>query len=140
MRITPDSAGVESWAPAFRDITRTAVFGDTVAILPLERSAATDAPNVPVVINGKTKRFWLDTGSSISILSSDVAKECNVTSLGRDTLQLLTSVGRLPARPALVRSLRVGAYRIIYQLADNEHTVRVAAIRHRSIAYDTDPR
>ena len=39
-----------------------------------------------------------------------------------------------------LRSLRVGAYRIIYQLADNEHTVRVAAIRHRSIAYDTDPR
>jgi mRNA interferase RelE/StbE len=39
-----------------------------------------------------------------------------------------------------LRSLRVGAYRIIYQLADKEHTVRVAAIRHRSIAYDTDPR
>ena len=108
VRITPDSAGVESWAPAFRDITRTAEFGDTVAILPLERSAATGAPIVPVVINGKTKRFWLDTGSSISILSSDVAQECNVASLGRDTLQLLTSVGRLPARPALVRSLRVG--------------------------------
>ena len=39
-----------------------------------------------------------------------------------------------------LRSLRVGAYRIVYQLADNGHTVRVAAIRHRSIAYDTDPR
>jgi mRNA interferase RelE/StbE len=39
-----------------------------------------------------------------------------------------------------LRSLRVGAYRIIYQLADNEHTIRIAAIRHRSIAYDTDPR
>jgi len=39
-----------------------------------------------------------------------------------------------------LRSLRVGAYRIIYQLAENEHTVHVAAIRHRSIAYDTDPR
>jgi addiction module RelE/StbE family toxin len=39
-----------------------------------------------------------------------------------------------------LRSLRVGTYQIIYQLADNEHTVRVAAIRHRSIAYRTDPR
>jgi mRNA interferase RelE/StbE len=39
-----------------------------------------------------------------------------------------------------LRSLRVGTYRIIYQLADNERTVRVAAIRHRSIAYRTDPR
>jgi mRNA interferase RelE/StbE len=39
-----------------------------------------------------------------------------------------------------LRSLRVGTYRIIYQLADNDTTVRVAAIRHRSIAYRTDPR
>lgn len=39
-----------------------------------------------------------------------------------------------------LRSLRVGTYRIIYQLGDNDRTVRVAAIRHRSIAYRTDPR
>lgn len=39
-----------------------------------------------------------------------------------------------------LRSLRVGTYRIIYQLADDQHTVRVAAILHRSIAYQTDPR
>jgi mRNA interferase RelE/StbE len=37
-------------------------------------------------------------------------------------------------------SLRVGTYRIIYQIADDEQTVRVAAIRHRSISYRTDPR
>ena len=39
-----------------------------------------------------------------------------------------------------LRSLRGGAYRVIYQLADNDRTVRVAAIPHRSIAYRTDPR
>jgi mRNA-degrading endonuclease RelE of RelBE toxin-antitoxin system len=33
----------------------------------------------------------------------------------------------------------VGTYRITYQLTDNDQTVRVAAIRHRSIAYRTDP-
>jgi mRNA interferase RelE/StbE len=32
-----------------------------------------------------------------------------------------------------LRSLRVGSYRIIYQLADRDRTVRVAAIRHRSM-------
>jgi len=37
-------------------------------------------------------------------------------------------------------SLRVGAYRILYQLTDGENTVRVAAIRHRSVAYKGDPR
>lgn len=39
-----------------------------------------------------------------------------------------------------LRSLRVGTYRIVYQLSDDGQTVRVAAIRHRAIAYRTDPR
>ena len=39
-----------------------------------------------------------------------------------------------------LRSLRVGSYRVIYQLADDDQTVRIAAIRHRSIVYRTDPR
>jgi mRNA interferase RelE/StbE len=39
-----------------------------------------------------------------------------------------------------LRSLRVGTYCIIYQLAEDDQTVRVVAIRHRSIAYRTDPR
>jgi mRNA interferase RelE/StbE len=39
-----------------------------------------------------------------------------------------------------LRSLRVGAYRIIYQVTDADRTVRVAAIRHRSAAYGKDPR
>jgi mRNA interferase RelE/StbE len=39
-----------------------------------------------------------------------------------------------------LRSLKVGTYRIIYQLAEGEKTVRVATIRHRSVAYRVDPR
>ena len=39
-----------------------------------------------------------------------------------------------------LHSLRVGAYRILYQIADGEQTVRVAAIRHRVVAYRSDPR
>lgn len=39
-----------------------------------------------------------------------------------------------------LRSLRVGTYRIIYQLGDDERLVRVLAVRHRSVAYTTDPR
>ncbi|MDP2709930.1 MAG: type II toxin-antitoxin system RelE/ParE family toxin [Solirubrobacteraceae bacterium] len=39
-----------------------------------------------------------------------------------------------------LRSLRVGAYRVVYQLTDGDQTVRVAAIRHRSDAYTSDPR
>jgi mRNA interferase RelE/StbE len=39
-----------------------------------------------------------------------------------------------------LRSLRVGAYRVIYQVTEADRTVRVAAIRHRSAAYRSDPR
>lgn len=56
--------------------------------------------------------------------------------LQRDPLAGHTLRGRL----AGLRSLRVGSYRIIYQLAEAQQTVRVVAIRHRSIAYSSDPR
>ncbi|MDQ3676040.1 MAG: type II toxin-antitoxin system RelE/ParE family toxin [Actinomycetota bacterium] len=39
-----------------------------------------------------------------------------------------------------LRSLRVGSYRVVYQLIDGDKTIRVAAILHRSIAYRSDPR
>jgi mRNA interferase RelE/StbE len=39
-----------------------------------------------------------------------------------------------------LRSLRVGSYRILHQLTDNDRTVRVATIRHRSVVYRVDPR
>lgn len=39
-----------------------------------------------------------------------------------------------------LRSLRVGAYRIIYQLDTDGMQVRVVTVRHRSVAYNTDPR
>lgn len=37
-----------------------------------------------------------------------------------------------------LRSLRVGSYRIIYQLAHADQTVRVVAALHRSVAYRSD--
>lgn len=46
----------------------------------------------------------------------------------------------LRSRLHRLRSLRVGTYRIIYQLGDDDQTIRVAAIRHRSIVYRLDPR
>jgi mRNA interferase RelE/StbE len=56
--------------------------------------------------------------------------------LERDPLAGHVLRGRLRG----LRSLRVGTYRIIYQLAEDDKTVRVLAIRHRSIAYRSDPR
>lgn len=110
-RALRDDAGVERWAPAFRSISTHASFIDTVAAFPLVRSS-TGTPIIPVAINGVTKHFWLDTGSSITIVSSSAAAQCNVTPLESDTLELLTAVGRLPARPATIHLMRVGGLEI----------------------------
>lgn len=56
--------------------------------------------------------------------------------LERDPLAGHVLRGRLKG----LRSFRVGTYHIVYQLAEAEQTVRVVAIRHRSIAYRNDPR
>jgi mRNA interferase RelE/StbE len=56
--------------------------------------------------------------------------------LERDPLAGHALRGRLRG----LRSLRVGAYRILYQVTDEGKTVRVAAIRHRSVSYGNDPR
>ncbi len=39
-----------------------------------------------------------------------------------------------------LRSLRVGSFRIIYQVVEGKSVVRVVAIRHRGAAYRSDPR
>jgi mRNA interferase RelE/StbE len=46
----------------------------------------------------------------------------------------------LRGRLSGLRSLRIGSYRVIYQLVDDDRTARVAAIRHRSVAYRSDRR
>lgn len=56
--------------------------------------------------------------------------------LARDPLAGHVLRGRLRG----LRSLRVGSYRIIYQLAEADQTVRVLTVRHRSIVYRSDPR
>jgi len=45
-------------------------------------------------------------------------------------------ISRTHAMPAM----SVEPTRGIYQLADNDKAVRVATIRHRSVAYGSDPR
>jgi mRNA interferase RelE/StbE len=73
-----------------------------------------------------------------------LALDWSLTDAIEDALGLLerdpTAGHALRGRLRGLRSLRVGAYRVIYQLTDEQRTVRVVAIRHRSAAYRVDPR
>lgn len=37
-------------------------------------------------------------------------------------------------------SLRLGSYRLIYEIREQDKTVRIVAVLHRRIAYTSDPR
>lgn len=106
--IADDKADVESWATVFKEVApRRMEFPSMPVVLPLTLSAA-GTPVVPVSVNGKVRFLWLDTGSSMSILASDVAADCGVEPLVSDTLEIATTTGRVPARPTAIARLDIG--------------------------------
>lgn len=103
-----DKASIESWAMAFRNVPpKTIAFRAQSVVLPMSVSAV-GTPLVPVRIEGKDYHFWLDTGSSMTMLASDVARDLNVVPLVPDTLEIVTSTGRVKAHPALLPRLQIG--------------------------------
>src|SRR5882762_2846333 len=103
-----DKASIELWADAYRNIpAKKFIFHSGSTRLPMSVSAV-GTPLVPVRIGNKTYNFWLDTGSSLTMLASDVAVELNIKPLVPDTLEIVTSTGRVRANPSLVPELQIG--------------------------------
>lgn len=103
-----DKASIELWAVAFKNVPpKTITFRAQSVVLPMSISAV-GTPLVPVRIGDKDYTFWLDTGSSMTMLASDVARDLNVVPLVRDTLEIVTSTGRVKAHPALLPQLQIG--------------------------------
>ncbi len=103
-----DKASIELWAEAFRNVPpKTYTFRSASVRLPMSVSAV-GTPLVPVRIGRKDYNFWLDTGSSLSMLASDVARDLNITPLVPDTLEIVTSTGRVKANPGLIPQLEIG--------------------------------
>jgi len=70
-----DLAGVQAWASSFKTVAPK-LFGfpgRTVVLRLLLSSAGT--PMIPVRIKGHDYHFWLDSGSSMTIIASNVAAE-----------------------------------------------------------------
>ncbi|MEP6690290.1 MAG: retropepsin-like aspartic protease [Gemmatimonadaceae bacterium] len=101
-------AGVASWAAAMRGAPRaTILFPSSDAPVALERSAF-GTPMIEVTIGGKQKHFWLDTGSALTLIASDVAAECGLSPLSTDSLEIVTTVGRVTAEPTFVPRIAFG--------------------------------
>ena len=103
-----DKASIELWAEAFRNVPpKTYTFRSASVRLPMLMSTV-GTPLVPVRIGRKVYNFWLDTGSSLTMLASDIARDLNIAPLVPDTLEIVTSTGRVKANPALIPQLEIG--------------------------------
>ena len=103
-----DKASIELWAQAFKNVpAKTFTYRSSFSRLSMSVSAV-GTPLVPVRIRNKVYNFWLDTGSSLTMLASDVANDLNITPLEPDTLEIVTSTGRVKASPALISQLEIG--------------------------------
>ncbi|HMI56277.1 MAG TPA: retropepsin-like aspartic protease, partial [Gemmatimonadaceae bacterium] len=92
------TAVLERWGRAFAGVDeRITTFAQQHVTLPL-RLTAIGTPTVHVRINGKEYDFWLDTGSTMTVLSSDVAKDANVSVISEDTLTVRTFAGTAPVK------------------------------------------
>jgi hypothetical protein len=65
-------------------------------------------PTVRVRINGKEYDFWIDTGSSITVVSSDVASSAKVPTISPEMLKVRTFAGTIAVKPAIVARMEIG--------------------------------
>jgi predicted aspartyl protease len=88
--------------------------GDSVFV-PIKKFNYGNTPVVEVQINGKKKYFIVDTGVSISAVSSEVAKECGITQGGsaigmRDANNVFK---KSAASPAYIREFKINNLNIL---------------------------
>jgi hypothetical protein len=103
-----DRAAVDSWAGVLRNVPPVIVDAPAMPdVLPVLRSTV-GTPIIKVYVNGHERYFWLDTGATMSLLATDVAAECGVVPLTKDTLAIAAAQGRIAARPAIANSVRIG--------------------------------
>jgi Aspartyl protease len=108
-RVDPALSGMEKWGKAFAGVDSQVIsFAEPAMTLPL-RVTPVGTPTIRVRINGKDYHFWLDTGSTMTVLSSDVATEAQVSLIANDTLTVATFAGAAPARPALLPRMEFGS-------------------------------
>jgi clan AA aspartic protease (TIGR02281 family) len=123
----PNKASIQQWARAFTGIPpKRSDFRRRSEELPMSVSAV-GTPLIRVHIAGRLFHFWLDTGSSMTILASDVARSLGINPLVSDTLEIVTSTGRIAAQPALIPMLRLGnlVVRNVPTMVVDETTMRM---------------
>jgi len=103
---------LEQWGKVFADAPAEVIHYPADAItLPL-RLTRVGTPTIRVRINGKDYDFWVDTGSSMTVISSEVAAATHSRALSPTTLSVKTFSGLAPVHATTIESLEIGAIRL----------------------------
>lgn len=87
-------------------------FPEKPVVLPTKLSIS-GTPMVEVTVNGVRKRFWIDTGAEMTVLSSDFAEECGVNVIGTEAAKVGTSTDiMIDMKPGVIKDFRVGDLQI----------------------------
>jgi hypothetical protein len=103
-----NTSELEQWGHAFAGVDEeTTIAPDKPTLLALVITPM-GTPAVQVRVNGRDYEFWLDTGSSMTVVSSTVAAEAGIPFVSADTLRIRTFEGTAPVKAAIVRRLEIG--------------------------------
>jgi len=65
-------------------------------------------PALTVRVNGRSSRFWLDTGAGLTVLTESTAGRCGIVSAGSKTTADTTTRHKVVVRGAIIQELRAG--------------------------------
>ena len=99
---------LERWGKAFENAERELTQFPARPVKLSLRVTPVGTPTVRVRINGEEYDFWLDTGSSMTVISSEVARESRVVALSNDVLTVRTFAGSAPVNAAVLKRLEIG--------------------------------
>jgi len=103
------TSDLELWGKAFAGAPReTTSFPDEPVVLPM-RITAVGTPTIRVRINGKEYQFWLDSGSSMTAISSDVAAAAQIAEFSPEVLSVKTFAGSAPVKAAIANKIEIGS-------------------------------
>jgi predicted aspartyl protease len=103
-----NTADLEKWGHAFANVEQQTTSLPQEPVSLRLRITAVGTPSIRVRINGKEYDFWIDTGSSMTVVSSRIAAETKVPIVSADTLAVGTFEGVVPVRPGLVKRMEIG--------------------------------
>lgn len=81
-------------AKALRQFEQATIsFSNDKICIPMKRSIS-GSPTIDVMINGRKKCFWLDTGAGMTVISDSIVKECGMALIENEDLEVGNSTNQ----------------------------------------------